>query len=470
VTAQARKGQSEEPPATQGKDRQAAEQPVSWLELFFDLVFVTAFDRLAQRLLTRPDLPTFGVFLLMFVALWWAWLGNTNFAARYGNTCRSYRWGTLAQMLTVAALAVSVRGDLADVGAFFALAYAANRTILVVAVLFRGWEEGHLAPGDRTLALGFMSGAALWVASAWLSGPAQLLLWGVALALDLACVLYTEARYNRETPHRGHFPERLGLLLIVFLGAVVTELIRGAAEQRLRPADQLPAVLAFLTIMAIWRLYFDEAHTLPALLAERRGRVGTLLAWSYTHLPLMLALSVLSVGFGLGIAEQGAEADRHERLLVSSALAVTFVSLTLLRFFSVRPLNAGTTTPSRLRPALSLSSVARLTGAALVLPLIAVPVSTPGYQAACAVITLGVAYLSWRDPVRAALNQLEERLTDEAGPDDERGAAPKETTPKSAASKGTGSGPEDAVLDDAALNDLLSAVDGGKKSGRPGGS
>ncbi len=420
MTAQARKGRGEASPAAQGKERQATEQPVSWLELFFDLVFVTAFDRLAQRLLAHPDLPTFGVFALMFVALWWAWLGNTNFAARYGNACRPYRWGTLAQMLTLAALAVSVRGALSDVGAFFALAYAANRTILVVMLVLRGREElgrreeGQLSPGDRTLALGFTVGAALWVASAWLGGSAQLLMWGVALALDLACVLYTEARYDRETPHQGHFPERVGLLLIVFLGAVVTELIRGAAEQRLRPAEQVPAALAFLTIMAIWRLYFDEAHTLPALLAERSGRVGTLLAWAYTHLPLTLALSVLSVGFGLGIAEAGAEADRHERLLVGAALAVIFVSLVLLRFFSVRPLNAGTVAPVPVRPALSLSSVARLVGAALVLLLIAAPVSTTGYQAACALITLGVAYASWRDPVREALNQLEDRLSDES--------------------------------------------------------
>ncbi|WP_407569880.1 low temperature requirement protein A [Deinococcus altitudinis] len=415
MTAQARKGRGAASSAAQGKDRQDSEQPVSWLELFFDLVFVTAFDRLAQRLLAHPDLPTFGVFALLFVALWWAWLGNTNFAARYGNSCRTYRWGTLAQMLTLAALAVSVRGDLIDVGAFFALGYAANRTILVVMLVLRGREEGRLSPGDRTLALGFTVGAVLWVASAWLGGPAQLLLWGVALALDLACVLYTEARYDRETPHRGHFPERVGLLLIVFLGAVVTELIRGAAEQRLQPADQLPAVLALLSIMAIWRLYFDEAHTLPALLAESSGRAGTLLAWAYTHLPLMLALSVLSVGFGLGIAEEGAEADRHERLLVSTALAVIFVSLTLLRFFSVRPLDAGTVAPAPLRPALSLSSVARLVGAALLLLLIAVPVSTTGYQAACTLITLGVAYLSWLDPVREALNQLEDRLSEDGG-------------------------------------------------------
>lgn len=206
----------------------------------------------------------------------------------------------------------------------------------------------------------------------------------------------------------------MGLLLIVFLGAVVTELLRGAAEQRLRPAEQVPAALAFLTIMAIWRLYFDEAHTLPALLAERSGRVCTLLAWAYTHLPLTLALSVLSVGFGLGIAEAGAEADRHERLLVGAALAVIFVSLVLLRFFSVQPLNAGTVAPVPIRPALSLSSVARLVGAALMLLLIAAPVSTTGYQAACTLITLGVAYASWRDPVREALNQLEDRLSDES--------------------------------------------------------
>ncbi|WP_407541291.1 low temperature requirement protein A [Deinococcus radiomollis] len=428
MTAQARKGRGESP-AAQGKDRQATEQPVSWLELFFDLVFVTAFDRLAQRLLDHPDLPTFGVFTLMFVALWWAWMGNTNFAARYGNSCRTYRWGTLAQMLALAALAVSVRGDLSDVGAFFALGYAANRTVLVAMLVLRGREEGQLSPGDRTLALGFTAGAGLWVVSAGMGGTAQLLLWGVALALDLACVLYAEARYERETPHRGHFPERVGLLLIVFLGAVVTELIRGAAEQRLRPAEQLPAVLALLSIMAIWRLYFDEAHTLPALLAERSGRASTLLAWAYTHLPLTLALSVLSVGLGLGIAKESAEADRHERLLVSGALAAIFISLALLRVFSVRPLEAEPTVPTPRHAALGFSGSARLIGAALVLLLMAVPVSTTGYQAICTLITLGVAYLSWLDPARETLNQIEDRLSDEseAAPPESKDSGDKAT-------------------------------------------
>ena len=411
----------------QATDRQATEQPVSWLELFFDLVFVTAFDRLAQRLLAHPDLPTFGVFALMFVALWWAWLGNTSFAARYGNGCRAYRWGTLAQMVPLAALAVSVRGDLSDVGPYFALAYAAGRAILVGMLIINGRQGGGLSGGDRTVVVGFTVGALLWAASALLGGTGQLLVWGLALALDICCTLNVDRRSERDLPHQGHFPERVGLLFIVFLGAVVTELIRGAAEQRLLPADQLPAVLSLVSIMAIWRLYFDEAHTLPALLAGMTGRAGTLLAWAYAHLPLTMSLSVLSVGFGLGIAEEGAEANREERLLVGLSLAAVFVSLTLMRFLSTQPLKAPgpsldaqitdpeivrAAAPLRQRRGPSRSSLARLGGAALVLALIALPIGPLLFEASCTVITLAVTYLSWRDPVRLQLNKIEERLSD----------------------------------------------------------
>ena len=424
---------------TQGAsgDRQDSEQPVSWLELFFDLVFVTAFDRLAQRLLAHPDLATFGIFLLMFVALWWAWLGNTSFAARYGNSCRPYRWGTLAQMLPMAALAVSIRGDLNDVGQFFALSYAVGRGVLILMLLVHhGRRNGGLPASERSLVLAFVAGALLWAASAWLSGPSQLLLWGLALGVDILGSLLSERGSGRELPHEGHFPERVGLLFIVFLGAVVTELIRGAAEQRLRLADQLPGVLAFLSIVAIWRLYFDEAHTLPALIAKRSGKATPLLLWAYTHLPLTLGLSVLSVGLGLGIAEEGRAADRHERLLVGAALAVIFLSLSALRVISVRALNAqpDVTQPDVTQPdvpdppavpaaagqaagfpGLGMSTLARLLGTGVALLLIPLPIGTTAYQALCAALTLLVGYLSWRDPLRRQLNEIEDELSGEPG-------------------------------------------------------
>ncbi len=178
-------------------------------------------------------------------------------------------------------------------------------------------------------------------------------------------------------------------------------------------------MLSPVSIAALWRLYFDEAHTLPALLAGLTGRAGTLLAWAYAHLPLSMALSVLSVGFGLGIAEEGKEADREERLLVGLSLATIFGSLALMRALSLRPLekppesgpvSAGLNAPVRQRRGPSSSTLARLGGAALVLALIWVPIGTLLYQASCTAITLAVAYISWRDPLREQLGKIEERL------------------------------------------------------------
>lgn len=435
MTAQARKLRGHDGEQQSGQDRQNSEQPVSWLELFFDLVFVAAFDRLIQRLGEHLDLQGFGVFVLLFAALWWAWLGNTNFAARYGNACRAYRWGTLAQMLALAALAVSVRGDLEDTGQFFALAYAAGRAVLIGMLLVYGRSQGHASPGERRLDLGFVLGALLWFGSAFVSGPAQIGLWVLALATDVLSTLLSERRHDRELPHQGHFPERVGLLFIVALGAVVTELVRGSAEQPLTLEGQLPSVLAFVTIIALWRLYFDESHTLPALLAGRTGKAHTLLAWTYTHLPLMLALGVLSSGFETGIAEEGAAAGRHERLIVGGALAAIFVSLALLRAFSARPLgsddrqSSGETDPElktafrraglpRRSPLLSLSGLTRLGAAALLLLLTRASLDTLAYQAVCMGVAVVVAYVSWLDPLQEKLAKIESELSESQSPED----------------------------------------------------
>jgi low temperature requirement protein LtrA len=339
-----------------------------------------------------------------------------------------------------------VRGDLNDVGSFFALAYAAGRLLLVGMLLLRGREQpGGVSAGDRLLIGGFLVGAAIWIASAWAdSATLRLLLWGLALAIDFGAVLYSERRTTRDLPHQGHFPERVGLLFIVFLGAVVTELVRGAAEQRLKLADQWPAALAILTIMALWRLYFDEAHTLPALLAKRSGKAGNLLAWSYVHLPLNMALSVLSVGLGLGIAEEGKAADREERLLVSTSLALIFVCLFALRALSLRALHrqagpelqptpAGK--PGTRPPNYSLSVLARLGGAAALLALIPAPLSTTVYETCAAAITLLVAFLSWRDPLRAELAEIEEELSEEA---EQQGAQKQGAEQQGAANGRTG--------------------------------
>ncbi|UQN05616.1 low temperature requirement protein A [Deinococcus sp. QL22] len=313
------------------------EQKVSWLELFFDLIFVVAFDQLAKRLGTTPTAENIGVFLLMFTAVWWAWAGNTTFAGRYGNDGRAYRWGTVAQLVSMAMIALSLRGDVLDIGALFAAAFAFNRAVLVVmhlAVLRQSPEAAHFV---RPTAIGFGVAALLWLVSAlFAQTPAVLLgFWAAALAVDILTPILIRSRILDALPHQSHLPERVGLLQIIALGAIVTEVVDGGRQQDLTLTFLAPALFAILTTVALWRLYFDQPRLLPILSAHNESRVGALLVWLYGHLPFTLGVVMLGVGFGHGISQVG-EKDAANLQLVAWPLAAVFMTLAAQRWNAAR--------------------------------------------------------------------------------------------------------------------------------------
>lgn len=56
------------------------ERHATWLELFFDLFFVVAISELAHNLNRDVSLSGFLGFLLLFVPIWWSWIGATFYA------------------------------------------------------------------------------------------------------------------------------------------------------------------------------------------------------------------------------------------------------------------------------------------------------------------------------------------------------------------------------------------------------
>ena len=346
----------------------------------------------------------------MFVSVWWAWVGNTLFAGRYGNQGRPYRWGTALQLLSVGGLALGVLGDLSDVGGFFSGLFAVNRFILVgmYAAQVSQASSPELARAQLRI---FGLSALIWLAF----GPGcrsagSRSAWGVALVSDAASSFWLRRVQAKNLPHPEHLPERVGLLTIISLGAIITEIVGGAGNQKLTLTSQLPAGLSLLTTLALFKLYFDEARDLPVLLAHRDGRVGTLLLWLYTHLPLTLALTALGVGIGHGIASEGPEADQHERVIVALSLTAIFLNLAALRAVTQHALG-------KLR--MDLSIWALLLGSAAMLGLMFAPLATLPYQAATLVVC-GLALLAvWRDPARRFLSRTEAAVAEEAHADDD---------------------------------------------------
>src|SRR3954451_464960 len=93
------------------------ERHASWLELFFDLVFVFAVSQGAANLSAHTDIAGLLKYLALFVAVWWSWVGFTFYADRFETEEFKYRILMFAAMLAVMGLsltlgnAFSERGD-----------------------------------------------------------------------------------------------------------------------------------------------------------------------------------------------------------------------------------------------------------------------------------------------------------------------------------------------------------------------
>ncbi|MFC4639456.1 low temperature requirement protein A [Deinococcus hohokamensis] len=393
------------PPAT----APLAEQKVTWLELFFDLIFVVAFDQLSKRLGDSPGLENIAEFGLMFTAVWWAWAGNTMLAARYGNETRAYQWGTIAQLISMAVLALTLRGDLHDTGLAFALAYFANRALQVGMDLSIDRELPGGAPFARRTGQALLVVALAWLASAALPAGStpQIALWCVTLLADLLIPVLVQRRLGHHLgslPHGEHLPERIGLLQIIAMGAIVTEVVGGSRQQALSLTTLSPALSAIVLTVALWRLYFDQARTLPLLGAHLKGQLSRMLAWLYAHLPFTLSVIVLGVGLGHGISAVDAKKDAMNQQFVAWPLSAALLTLVFLRWNSRRV--AGRRGPDR-------SLLAMWAGALAAAALGFIDLDTAQLHGLAAALTVGVSLLVATDPVTRRLGQIEEKVTEQ---------------------------------------------------------
>src|SRR5215510_11999061 len=85
---------------------------VTWLELFFDLIFVAAVSQVASPL--HHDYTWNGLARLtpLFLLIWWAWTGHSVFATRFDTDDAVQRGLTLLQMFAVAIMAANAKDAL----------------------------------------------------------------------------------------------------------------------------------------------------------------------------------------------------------------------------------------------------------------------------------------------------------------------------------------------------------------------
>ena len=105
---------------------------VTWLELFFDLIFVAAVTQVAEPLREHYSFGEVARLTPLFLLICWAWKGQAVYATRFGRDTTTDRVVTLVQMFTVAALSANAKDTLgSESTAGFVAGYAVIRLVLV---------------------------------------------------------------------------------------------------------------------------------------------------------------------------------------------------------------------------------------------------------------------------------------------------------------------------------------------------
>src|SRR5215475_270147 len=109
---------------------------VTWLELFFDLIFVAAVAQVAEPLRHDYSIAELVRFTPLFVLIWWAWIGHTFWSTRFGVDDGVQRVLTFLQIFAVAVMAANAKDAIdSRSSAGFAAAYAVVRLLLVAQYL-----------------------------------------------------------------------------------------------------------------------------------------------------------------------------------------------------------------------------------------------------------------------------------------------------------------------------------------------
>lgn len=309
------------------------ERTVSFLELFYDLVFVVLIAQIAHTLAGDVSWGGYLRFVVVFLLVWTAWVNGSTYHEYHGGDdgrSRNYIFLQMGALAMMAAFAAHAADDLAQ-GRRFVLSY-----VVLTLLLAWQWRQAQKA-SPQSLAAGItpnlvsllvLAGA---VGASLLAGDVdvRLAIWAGAVVLTTAAAALLTRRsqaVNDAAAVTESLAERFGLLTIVVLGEVVVGVVDGVAESEQSVLAIATGVLALVVAFGLWWCYFD-------FIGRRVPRAGTAVqsVWVFAHLPLAIGIAGAGAGMVTMIEHaQDSRLDAATGWLVGGSLASALAATALL--------------------------------------------------------------------------------------------------------------------------------------------
>lgn len=305
---------------------------VSFLELFYDLVYVAVIAQAAHHLAEHPSGRSFAEFAVVFTLIWIAWVNGTLYLELHGREDGRTRTFVFVQMGVLVLLAANTADATGDSGVAFALVYAT-----FLAVMTWLWEtvrrqdrrdqpEFTLDTSLYVLGMGASVVVVVVLASAFLPDDPRLVLWavvGVAWVLGIALAGRVRQTWSRAMPPTESLVERFGLFTIIVLGEVVVGVVNGLSIPDRGTKVTTTGMIALVIGFGFWWLYFDLIGRRPP---RRDGPALT--TWLLSHLPITLSIAAAGAATVSLIAHAGdARAPAATAHLLAGTVALGLLAL-----------------------------------------------------------------------------------------------------------------------------------------------
>ncbi|MEU0156719.1 low temperature requirement protein A [Micromonospora fulviviridis] len=288
----------------------------TFLELFFDLVFVFALTRISARAFEDlaleggktgwTALTGGGKTLLLLLALGAVWQGTAWTTSRYDPYHIWLQAIVIIALVGSMVMGVAIPRAFSSTGLAFAVAYVVVQVSRPTILLLTLRRLQHRRLKLRMLITFSVTGV-LWLAGALLPTTPRVMLWALALLLE-----YLAARFGWPVPglgrstvsrwdiHGEHLAERYQQFFLVALGETI--LIAGLAYSRTPNGAPRTAAfaVALLTSVLLWRIYVQRAGQILGEAVTRAAHPASIgRSTADTHLVMMVGVVATAIGYEL---------------------------------------------------------------------------------------------------------------------------------------------------------------------------
>jgi low temperature requirement protein LtrA len=314
---------------------------VTFVELFFDLVFVFAVTQLSHGLLAHLGLQGAIETGLLMLAVWWVWIFTAWITNWLDPGQRPVRIMLFVLMAAGLVLSASIPQAFGARGLAFAAAYVfmqVGRSLFMLWALGRH-DAGNFRNFQRITAWLIASGV-FWIAGGLAGGPQRLGLWAIAISIEylMPAVGMWVPGLGRSLPQDWridgpHLAERCAQFVLIGLGESLVVTGATFADLAWDRFSGEAFVAAFLGSVAMWAVYFNigaeraSHHIARAAEPGRLGRSG----YTYLHIPIAAGIIVSAVADGIALTHPHGHAALKDVLAIVGGPALYLAGTALFK-------------------------------------------------------------------------------------------------------------------------------------------